>query len=248
VSCRQLNEQTGPGIVTENHMLQLENRKRILVYGDSNSWGWVPQNTVFPSYRYAAGVPWPDVMSDALGDAYEVINSSMPGRTCATDDTMLGGLGRAANGLTHLPVAIGSNMPLDQVVIMLGTNDFKEPYGLAVSDIAQHTLRLAEEVCSNSGVASTYSPAPALIIAPPPLGAVLDEDWVRAVFSENSIEKSKALAATLRPLAAASGYEFFDAGRATDTDGVDGIHLTEANHTAIGRVVAKVVQGLLEQN
>jgi len=229
-------------------MQQLVNIKRILVYGDSNSWGWVPQNTVFPSYRYATGIPWPEVMSDELGETYQVINSSMPGRTCATDDTMPEGLGSAANGLTHLPVAIGSNMPLDQVVIMLGTNDFKEPYGLTVSDIAQHTLSLAEEVCSNNGVATTYSPARVLIVAPPPLGAVLEEDWVRAVFSDNSIEKSKALAATLGPLAATPGYEFFDAGGVTDTDGVDGIHLTEANHAAIGRAVANILQGVVDKS
>jgi len=228
-------------------MQQTSDKKRILVFGDSNSWGWVPQQTVFPTQRYDEGVCWPDVMSGELGANYQVLNSSMPGRTCGTDDTMPEGLGNAANGLTHLPVAIGSNMPLDLVVIMLGTNDFKEHYELSVRDITQHILKLAQEICENSGVATTYTPARALIVAPPPLGAVLEEDWVRAVFSENSIEKSKSLAASLGPLASAAGHEYFDAGSVTTTDGVDGIHLTEANHTAIGRAVADKVCDLLGQ-
>ena len=46
---------------------------RILVFGDSLSWGWVPQATFIPAERFPPDRQWPRVMGEALGPDYEVI-------------------------------------------------------------------------------------------------------------------------------------------------------------------------------
>ena len=42
--------------------------KRILVYGDSNTWGWIPVEQGYPTTRYSADVRWPGIAQAALGD------------------------------------------------------------------------------------------------------------------------------------------------------------------------------------
>ena len=95
--------------------------KRIMVFGDSNSWGWKPVPEIIPTTRYSSDVRWPGVMAEKLGDGYIVINESLSARTAASTDTSLGVSGAGLNGLEYLPAALASHMPLDLVVIMLGT-------------------------------------------------------------------------------------------------------------------------------
>jgi lysophospholipase L1-like esterase len=168
-----------------------EDIKRIMVFGDSNSWGWTPVETVVPTTRYAADVRWPGVMQSELGAGYEIVEEALSARTAAADDTSLGLGGAGLNGLDYLPAAIATNMPLDVVVIMLGTNDTKAYLNKSPLDISLDILRLASEVQKNSGVATGYKPAKVLIISPPPLGVIADVDWLKAVFTEDSVKKSE---------------------------------------------------------
>lgn len=223
----------------------LAETKHVMVFGDSNSWGWKPIEAVIPTDRYAADVRWPGVMAAALGDGYSVVEEALPGRTTAFDDSSIPIGGAGMNGLKYLPAAIGSHLPLDLVVIMLGTNDTKAPLGKTTLDIAVGALQLAAHVRTNTGVFSTYPPAKVLIIAPPPLGT-MPHDWVAEIFNDDSIRKSKELAGVLGPLADAAGVPFFNAGSVATLDGVDGIHMSPEAHAAIGAAVAAEVRALLE--
>ena len=46
--------------------------KRIMLYGDSNTWGFIPIKEGAPSTRYPADVRWPGVLQAKLGNGYEV--------------------------------------------------------------------------------------------------------------------------------------------------------------------------------
>ena len=63
---------------------------------------------------------------------------------------------------------------------------------------------------------------------------------------EDGPEKSQHLAAAIEPIARAGGAEFLDLGKVTDTDGVDGIHLTEAAQRKIGLAVADKVKAIFK--
>jgi lysophospholipase L1-like esterase len=220
--------------------------KRVMVFGDSNSWGWAPVESILPTTRYGVDVRWPSVMATQLGAGYEVINESLSARTAATDDNSLGLGGAGLNGLEYLPAAIASNMPLDLVVIMLGTNDTKAYLNKSPLDISLDVLRLASEVQKNTGVATSYKPAKVLIISPPALGTIANVDWLKAVFTEASVQKSKDLAGVLGPLATAAGLPFFDAGSVAKVEGVDGVHMLPEGHLALAAAVADQVRNILK--
>jgi lysophospholipase L1-like esterase len=98
---------------------------RIMVFGDSLSWGFIP-NEGRASERYPADGRWPDVLQKELGSDYEVINESLNGRTTDASDSQLAGAG--LDGSAYLPAAIATHHPLDLVIIMVGGNDLKAAY------------------------------------------------------------------------------------------------------------------------
>ena len=76
--------------------------KNILVYGDSNAWGWIPQPQVFPTQRLPKGARWPDILAAHLEPDWDVICDALPERTTTIDDPNYEIGPNAANGLSKL--------------------------------------------------------------------------------------------------------------------------------------------------
>ena len=92
--------------------------KTVLCYGDSLTWGYVPDG----SGRHALGDRWPQILQAELGGSVNVVADGLNGRTTAFDDHLSGFERNAAKTLT---TALGTHFPLDLVIVMLGTNDMK---------------------------------------------------------------------------------------------------------------------------
>ncbi|MFE7117996.1 SGNH/GDSL hydrolase family protein [Streptomyces sp. NPDC057654] len=214
--------------------------KRILCFGDSLTWGWVPVAEGELSRRYPFEERWTGVMAGALGDGYEIVEEGLSGRTTSADDP----LDPRLNGSRYLPSALASHLPLDLVVIMLGTNDTKAHFARTPYDIAMGMAVLLSQAAQSAGGVGTGYPAPrALVVAPPALGE-LTGPWRGEVFKGGK-EKSARLAVLYRALADASGAAFADAGEFITTDGKDGVHFTPENNEDLGRALAGVVSSLL---
>lgn len=215
------------------------------IYGDSNTWGWTPVLTG-TSTRYPADVRWTGVLRAALGPNYEVIDGGLSARTTDIPDPTLPQIsGAGLDGAAYLPAALATHLPLDLVVIMLGTNDTKTMFGRSPLRIALGMGKLIDIVAESKGGVGTGYPAPkVLVVCPPPLGTVAPE--ARAQRRVGGAEKSKALPVYYEAIAKAGGAGFLDVGTLTATDGVDGVHLTPAAHKAIGTGVAKKVKEILQ--
>lgn len=214
--------------------------RRVLVFGDSLTWGWMPVETVVPTTRYPFRERWTGIMAEALGPGFTVVEEGLSGRTTDVDDPFDPRL----NGSAYLPAALASHLPLDLVVVMLGTNDTKAYFRREPFDIALGAARLLGIVAASAGGVGTTYPAPrVLLVAPPPLGDVTDA-WAGAVFGGGRA-KTLALPPLYQAAARAAGARFFDAGAATRTDGVDGIHFTPENNRALGRALAAEVRAAL---
>ncbi len=61
-------------------------KKRIMCYADSLTWGWVPVENAVPTHRYPYEQRWTGVMAAELGDGYEIVEEALSGRTTAVDD------------------------------------------------------------------------------------------------------------------------------------------------------------------
>jgi lysophospholipase L1-like esterase len=211
--------------------------KRIMCFGDSLTWGWNPTLAGVPIERYAKDKRWTGVLRRHLGDEYEVVEEGLSGRTTGVDDP----LDPRLNGASYLPSALASHLPLDLVVLMLGTNDTKVYFNRTPFDIAASMGTLVTHVAMSMGGVGTVYPAPrVLVVAPPPLAAEIPCPWLAELFVGGR-EKTLALSAQYRKLASFFQVPFFDAGEVISTDGVDGIHFSEQNNADLGKALARVI-------
>ncbi len=204
----------------------------VLCYGDSNTWGYSPKS----QERFARDTRWTGVLQVALGDGFRVIEEGLGGRTTVWDDPIEGD----KNGRRQLPALLESHKPLDLVVLMLGTNDLKKRFSAPASDIAAGVERLIGIILASSSGRTGKAPK-VLVIAPPPLGKLTD----LADMFEGGAEKSRLLGSLYRQAAAEYGCAFLDAGSMIHSSDLDGIHLEEKEHRALGEAVARDVKKIL---
>ncbi|WP_341676773.1 GDSL-type esterase/lipase family protein [Niveibacterium sp. SC-1] len=227
------------------------NPRHVLVFGDSNSWGWEPVKEGFPVRRYPLAQTWPQQLARALGPGVMLHTDALSGRTVDLDfpaDTHIGTLVDVDfNGRRALPAAIARELPLDLVIIMLGTNDLQHDFARSPQAIAESAMQLAKLARDSAGgVFTRYTRPPrVLVITPPPLGDT-SATPIRQYYDDDAIARSRQLGAAFRSAGEAAGVSVFDAGSVTATQGVDGIHLTPANHRALARGVLPEVRRLLD--
>ncbi|NLX82545.1 MAG: SGNH/GDSL hydrolase family protein [Clostridiales bacterium] len=177
------------------------NKKHILCYGDSNTWGYCAQT----GGRYDDDVRWTCRLQDLLGEGYLVGEAGMSGRTTVFEDPLNEGL----NGLTHLIPAMNHHCPLDLLVIMLGTNDTKERFSATPRNITDGLRRLVNKA---KGMELLFNGKPRILIVAP---MKIDERLYgeAAVFpgmGAGCVEKSQALPALYEALAQELGCFYMD--------------------------------------
>ena len=209
----------------------------ILCYGDSNTWGQMPDRN---GHRYAANVRWPGVLQQELGEDYYVIEEGLSSRTTNLDYAKKPG----RNGHTYLEPCLDSHAPIDYVVLMLGTNDYKIEFNRSVEEIAAALGELIDLIQAKT--AQLTDVAAKVIVVSPILvrdqGTRLAE-WYGHHYDATSIAKSQALAECLQPVAQAKGCYFVDAAQMAQA-GEDGIHLDEPSHRALGAALAQELKKL----
>lgn len=208
----------------------------LLCFGDSNTFGTKPMETLAASGRYAEGVRWPTVAREALGPGWRLVEEGLPGRTTRLDDPASG---EHLNGVPGLKIALLSHWPFDVLAIMLGTNDLKACFGASPEAIAAGAATLLK-VAAHPEITARTGPFRTLLICPPHV----DETGVLAAEFFGGARKSRALAPLFAELAAAYGVGFLDASEIISPSPVDGVHFEAEAHSALGTAVAEAVARL----
>ena len=211
--------------------------QHVLVYGDSLTWGIVPNTR----RRFPFEERWPGVLENklsTLGHRVRLIENSLNGRRTVWEDPFKPG----RNGLAGLAQCIEMHSPLALVILMLGTNDFQfsHPYNNAWS-AAQGIVTLVNEIRKAPIEPGTPIP-PILVICPPPIAS---PKGVLAEKFSGAEQRCAGLADAYRTVSSDLGCHFFDAATVTSSSRVDGIHLDADQHLALGNAVADVVAALL---
>lgn len=209
--------------------------KTVLIFGDSNSYGTPPMAALGVEGRYDAHTRWPRVMAATLGLGYHLVEEGHPGRTTAHDDP-IEGIHR--NGARIIAAMIESHKPIDLLIIMLGTNDFKHRFSLNAVDVAHGVGRLVDMARRGDYVGEV------LLIAPPP---VLERGVLAGIFADAET-KSPHYAAELAIIAQDRRAHFLDAGAYISVDSLDGVHFDAAAHRQLGHAVAEFIKEKVEKH
>jgi lysophospholipase L1-like esterase len=205
----------------------------ILCYGDSNTWGQKPDR----SGRYPANVRWTGTLQSLLGDSYDVIEEGLSSRTTDLEHKKPG-----RNGKTYFVPCLLSHNPLDVVVIMLGTNDLKIEFDRGTADVAAAVGGLVDDVVAYAQNRQKHVPQ-VIIISPIHIDETAEQfaNLYPGNYDQAAAEKSRQLATDLSRMAEAKGCTFLDASTVAKA-GSDGIHMDEASHPALGKLVAETIK------
>lgn len=223
---------------------QANEKKRILLYGDSNTFGWIT-NADGTFDRLPADKTWAGKTAKLLGDNYEIIIEGLGGRTTNIDCDPNSGSGyipgAGMNGAAYLPAALSSHMPLDLVVIMLGSNDLNTKHNRTARDIAEGVDELVKIVKKGEWQKRTNFKSPqVLVLAPPKMD--IKKSKYKAMF-EGSLEKSAQFAELFAKVAKDNKAEFFDVAAVVPfAEASDEIHLTAKNHKDLAYALAPKIK------
>jgi lysophospholipase L1-like esterase len=203
--------------------------KRVLCYGDSNTWGYEPAT----GNRYPEEVRWPGVLARELGDGFKVVEEALNGRTTVREDPVE----ENKNGKDYLRPCLESHAPLDLVIIALGINDLKARFFASASDAADGAGVLVN-ISLLSGAGPEGGEPAVLLVAPPPVGVITD----LAQMFAGAQEKSRSFSRQYHRVAEKYGCVLLDAGEVVSTSDRDGIHLEADEHRKLGEAVAALAR------
>jgi lysophospholipase L1-like esterase len=206
-------------------------KKRILCYGDSNTWG----ANATDHARYDDDVRWTGVLANGLGASYTIIEEGLGGRTTVHEDPT----DPYRNGRDYLFPCLRSHRPLDLVVLMLGTNDLKTRFAISAWDIADGMRALGEIILASDAGRNNKAPV-LLMMSPPPLV----KTNLLPHFA-GMVEKSKELATCYAAVAKQLGCHYFDVGKVIKTSKLDGVHWDASEHLVLGKKLTQVIGKLL---
>ncbi len=202
--------------------------KKILCYGDSNTWGCSPRD----SSRYDENTRWPMVLQSKLGNDYTVIEEGLNGRTVLN----LSPVNIEANGIEWISFVIDNHIPFDIVLISLGLNDVFIAEDASLTKISGGIEEIISIIKDNHVSAGFLIPQ-IIIMAPPEY----NRDVEGSIFFELQLNKLKVLPEVLRELSIEQNCHFFNSADYVKGSAIDGSHLEAESHIILGTKIADFI-------
>lgn len=208
--------------------------KRIVCYGDSNTWGFDGVSC----QRFGDEERWTGLLQELLGTDYKIIEEGLNSRTTVFEDPLSPG----KNGLLYLTPMVCSQLPFDLLILMLGTNDLKRMYHVGSFEVAEGVGRLLRTF-QNVMREKTGGVGKVLLLSPIGIEPAANGEYMYG-FDEQSREEACKLGAALEQVAAAFGCEYADMAKVTPPGKADGIHLDREGHKAVASFLDEKIKSM----
>lgn len=206
---------------------------RILCIGDSNTWGYNPENGKRFEKR------WTKVLASYMSE-HEIIEEGLNGRTLLSQDLYV----KERCGIDGLKMLLLSHRPIDCVIIMLGTNELKNCFQCSADYIASGVEEFLKVIFEPAIWERFYQPK-ILVISPVLIrDEILEYGDVFGEFDEKSVNESKNMAVAISKVCSHYHVDFMNAADYAEASLTDNIHLDEENHEKLAEAVYMKLQEL----
>lgn len=202
--------------------------KKILCFGDSNTYGYIPNNGA----RYDKNTRWTGVLSLLSHGKFEIIEDGCNNRTAFAANSA----GKIFTGYEILPELLTDDF--DAVVLAIGINDTQFLYNLSSIEIASGVEKLINIVKVKSPQAKILLVAPSILT-----DDVLNGNFA-CLFDRTSIEKSRQLPLLYQKIAEKQNIKFLDLNSVAKTSSLDGLHYAPEQHLKIAQVIFTILSEL----
>lgn len=213
--------------------------RRILCYGDSNTWGY----TAGTGVRYPHDVCWTGVMQRELGAEYTVLEEGLNGRTSVFDNPF----SPYRSGVAYLLPCLLTHRPLDVIVVMLGTNDLRWTTAFGASEGVRRIVKEIKLAAHLEESSSVFADQTRILVVSPILAHPRMEGPEFNEVHRLYPARSREFAAHFAKMAAETGCDFLDAAQFAEPSEVDGLHMTQESHARLGKAIADKVREMLEK-
>jgi len=200
--------------------------KKILCFGDSNTWGCSPVD----NSRYDEKTRWPMVMQSLLGKNYTIIEDGLNGRTALNLSPMC----KNANGIDYISTVLKNYIPIDIVIISLGLNDVFAAEEVSAESITRGIQNIVYIIRESHSKKKFRNPE--IIIMPPPK---FNKGIDGADFFELQINKLECLPEFYKEFSSQHDCHFFDASKYVTLSIIDGYHLDAGSHILLGKKITE---------
>ncbi len=201
--------------------------KKILCYGDSNTFGFIPENCK----RYDKDSRWSGILSEILKENYQVIEEGMNNRTGFFKNPE----GLKQSGGEYLSVFLQNHRNLDICIISLGTNDAQFFYNLdenSTKNGLQNLIDSVREVNIKTNI---------IIVPPVKITENILHSGFSMMFNRESIDKINKVFPIFEQIAKENNCLYFDFNQITSPAQKDGLHYTKESHTIIANKLAEFI-------
>lgn len=112
--------------------------QKILVYGDSNTWG----DNFITGKRIPEEKQWVNILRKKYINKYQFFQEGLPGRIAGDDEKIK----TYKNGKSTFVSTFRTNAPVDKVIIALGTNDLQSKYQKSKGQIVADLLWYKDQI------------------------------------------------------------------------------------------------------
>lgn len=206
--------------------------KNILCFGDSNTWGGCQEGGKIIRFN----ARWTKLLAEKLGKNFNVIEEGLNGRTIDSHRPNKSSL----VGYNHLELLLETHIPVDLVIIMLGTNDLFSYFSNSAKQVGEMLDKVISKIKTHKYSVGTCPEI--LVIAPPKINAksvvkVFDVD-------EFSEAKSIELEKEYKDIAKKNFCLYVSA---LDLKvGNDGLHLTVDSHKKLADKIYSRIKGIYD--
>ena len=207
--------------------------KRILCYGDSNTWGYISGTD---HQRYNENQRWTKLLQNQLGkNNFEIIEEGLNSRTLFSDDNRPGKEGR--NGYTYLKPCLDTHDKVDIVILMLGTNELKNEFNNSAKDIVEMIDKYIKFIKNNKS--QIDKSVPQIIISGLP---IVNEQTTYCKANDKykgASGKSQELNSLYEKYCKENNIIYINNNDLQT--GIDGVHLTLESHRLVADRLSKIL-------
>ena len=201
--------------------------KKILCYGDSNTFGFIPKTCG----RYEKSERWSGILSELLPD-YEIIEEGMNNRTGFFTNPE----GLKQSGGEYLSVYLQNHKDIDICILSLGTNDAQIFYNLDEKTVRKGLQKLIDTV------QETNLRTEVVIIPPVKIMPYILNGGFSMMFDKESIKRNHNTLSVFEQVAKENGCGYFDVNEIVTPSEADGLHYTKESHKIIAEHLAEFVK------
>ncbi len=206
---------------------------RILCIGDSNTWGYNPENRMRHERR------WTKILAEMMPEE-EIIEEGLCGRTLVSMEHGK----RERCGIDSLKMILATHKPVDMVIVMLGSNDLKRNFQCGANYIAGAVCEYIKIINNPYNWEKFYVPK-LLVISPVLLREeIVEKEGVYGEFDENSLIQSKHLAEAIESACNAYSVEFMDAAQYAEASLIDCLHMDAENHQKLALGIYEKIKSM----